>query len=45
MAELKPCPFCGAELEKRSNKRWKIVYMHHPMCGACMDKEESKCDT
>ena len=37
MFELKPCPFCGAELEKRSNNRGKIVYMH-PLNGCIILK-------
>lgn len=37
MAELKPCPFCGAELEKRSNKRGRIVYTH-PLNGCIILK-------
>lgn len=37
MDKLKTCPFCGAELEKRSNNRGKIVYMH-PLNGCIILK-------
>ena len=28
MAELKPCPFCGSELEQMGNKRLGYFYAH-----------------
>lgn len=37
MAELKPCPFCGARLKKKKTVRGEIVH-DHPLNGC---KEEA----